>query len=66
MPHLAPAFAELYHVNINHLQESELSSFGTDYIDRLKPTDIIFILHDEELLKKHFIKTIRKAVVPEG
>jgi hypothetical protein len=47
--HLAPGFAELYHVNLNHLAPEEARGFIAAVLDRVRPTDLLFLFHDSGL-----------------
>jgi hypothetical protein len=58
-PHLAPGFRSLIHININYLQKKEYHNFFHNLIDRINPTDIILMIHDDELIKQSFLSNIK-------
>jgi len=62
VPHLAPAFKTLYHVNINHLAEDEGPVFYAQLIDSLNPDRIIFIFEDTSLIRETAISTILEYI----
>lgn len=65
-PHLAPGFQSLLHININDLQDNEYLMFWSDFLDKLQPTDIIFIFHDDIIVTGYRLKNISQALVQIG
>lgn len=57
-PHLAPAFKSLHHVSINHLTRKEENKFFNAFIDSIAPTDLIFVLHDQVLIKGNMLSRV--------
>ena len=65
--HLAPGFSELYHVNINHLTAEEAGPFLTTIVDEVRPTDLLYIVHDAGLPSTPFTalaKSLKEAPQP--
>jgi hypothetical protein len=60
VPHLAPAFKKLYHINLNHMKENERAGIYGELIDKLKPDRIIFIYQDEAIINARTIKKIAR------
>ena len=62
--HLAPGFSELYHININHLKAGEANLFLTTVLDRVRPNDLLYIVHDAGLPSTPFTelaKSLKKV-----
>lgn len=62
VPHLAPAFKTLYHVNVNHLAKDEGPAFYDQLIDSLDPDRIIFIFEDTSFIRETAISTILEHI----
>jgi hypothetical protein len=48
---LAPGFSTLFHVNITFLQDHEYPRFFTEFIDSLDVDRVIFIVHDQAMVR---------------
>ncbi len=56
--HLAPGFAHLTHINLHDLQPEEYSGFYGEYLDSLKPDQIILLIHDEQLVNPLWLEGV--------